>query len=177
MQSLDHKQQSPRGRVRQVLPSEGGRRKLFSEVVKNEDNKWYRITLRVKDDTISPERIKLQLKKNINPTDIKVSIKAVKTISDRGILIETGSEEEINSLSSEISTKFGDQLEIIKHKLRKLRLIIYNVSEEITTENVAAIIKAQNPKILTNGEGTEAKFRYKTRKGRYNIVIEVDPQI
>lgn len=114
--SLDHKQQSSRGGVRQVLPSEGGRRKLFSEVVKNEDNKWYRITLKVKDDTLSPEWIKLQLKKNINPTDIKVGIKAVKTSTDRGILIETGSEEEINSLSSEIGTKFGDQLEIIKHK-------------------------------------------------------------
>jgi len=68
-------------------------------------------------------------------------------------------------------------LEIIKHKLRKPRIIIYNVSEEITTENVVTIIKAQNSEILTNGEDMEAKFRYKTRKGRHNIVLEVSPQI
>ena len=91
-------------------------------------------------------------------------MKAVKTIKDRGILIETGSESKINSLSSEISKMFGEWLEIIKHKLRKPRIIIYNVSEEITTENVAAIFKAKNPEILTNGEDIETKFRYKPGK-------------
>jgi len=83
----------------------------------------------------------------------------------------------MNTLSSEISTKFGERLEITKHKLRKLRLIVYNVPEEITTQNVAAIIKAQNPDILTNGEDIEAKYKFKDRKGRHNIVMEVGPQI
>jgi hypothetical protein len=59
---------------------------------------------------------------------------------------------------------------------RKPRLIIYNVSEEITTENAAAIIKAQNPETTRNGEDIVAKFRYKNRKGSYNLVIEVGPQ-
>jgi hypothetical protein len=144
-------------------------------VVKTEGNKRYRITLKAKDKTLSPEQIKLRLKKNIIPTDIKVGIKAVKTLRDRGIIIERCSEEEINSLSSEINTKLGEQLEIIKHKLGNPRLIIYNVSEEITTENVAAIIKVQNPEAIANGEDTEAKFRFKTRKGRLNIVMEVGP--
>jgi hypothetical protein len=81
---------------------------------------------------------------SINPTDIKFSIKAAKAIKDKGISIETGSEEEINSLSLEINSKFGEQLEIIKHKLRKT-IIIYNISEEITTEIVVTIIKTQNP--------------------------------
>ena len=64
------------------------------------------------------------MKKDINPMDIKVGIKALKTLRDGRILTETGSEEEINSLSSAISTKCGEQLEIRKHKLRKPRLII-----------------------------------------------------
>jgi hypothetical protein len=132
--------------------------------------------MKVKEDTLTPEQIKLQLRENINPTDIKVGIKAIIPTKDKGILIETGSEEKINSLSLEINSKLGERLEIIKHKLRKPRIIIYNVSEEITTENAAAIIKAQNPGILTNGEDMEAKFRYKTRKGRHNIVMEIGPQ-
>jgi hypothetical protein len=142
---LDHFQQYPRAGARQMLPFEGERRKFYSEMVKNEENKTYKLTLKVKDDTLTPEQIKLQPRKNANPTDIKVGITAIKATKDKGILIETGSEEEINSLSLEINSKFGEQLEIIKHKLRKPRIIIYNVSEEITTENVAAIIKAQNP--------------------------------
>ena len=159
-----------------MLPSECERRKLYAEVVKNEENKMYRITLKAKDDTLSPEQIKLQIKQKINPTDFKVGIQAVKTLRDRGIIIETGSEEEINTLSSEINTKLGERLEIIKHELRKPRLIIYNVLEEISTENVVGIIKTQNLEIITNEGDIEAKFRYKTRKGRFNIVIKVGPK-
>ena len=54
-----HILQSPRDGARQVLPSEGGRRKLYAEAVKIEKNKRYRITLKAKDDTLSPEQIKL----------------------------------------------------------------------------------------------------------------------
>jgi hypothetical protein len=174
--SLDHMQQTSRSGARPMPPSEGRRRKLFSEVLKDKGDKEYKITLKAKNNSQSPEQIKLQLKKDINPTDIKVGIKTLKTLQDGRIFIETGSEEEINSLSSAISTKCGKQLEIIKHKLRKPKLIIYNVSEEITIENATDIIKAQNPEITLNGEDIVAKFRYKTRKGNYNIVIEVGPQ-
>jgi len=68
-------------------------------------------------------------------------------------------------------------LEVMQHKLRKPRLIMYNVPNEITTENVVAIIKTQNPVLLTNGEDIEAKYMFKNRKGRYNIVVEVGTQI
>jgi hypothetical protein len=114
--SLDHMQQTSRSGERMEPPSEARRRKLFSEVLKDEDDKRYKITVKVKDHSQSPEQIKLQMKENINPTDIKVGIQTFKTLHDGRIIIETGSEEEINSLSSAISTKCGKQLEIIIHK-------------------------------------------------------------
>jgi hypothetical protein len=46
----------------------------------------------------------------------------------------------------------------MKHKLRKPRLIIYNVPEEITIGNVISVIKAQNPDITLNREDITAKF-------------------
>jgi hypothetical protein len=101
--SLDHKLQTPRSGARQVPPSEGGRRKLFSEVLKGEPSRRYKLSLKAKSNTQTVEQIKSQIKREINPTDIKVGIKAFKTLRDRGILIETGSEEEINLLSSAIS--------------------------------------------------------------------------
>jgi hypothetical protein len=134
------------------------------------------MTLKAKDNEKSPEQIKNQLKRKINPTDIKVGIKTFKTLRDGRILIETGSEEEINTLSSAISTKCVEHLEIIKHQLRKPRIIIYNAPEEIATENVIDIIKAQNPDIMQNGEDMVAKFMYKTKKGNHNIVTEVGPK-
>jgi hypothetical protein len=59
--------------------------------------------------------------------DIKVGIKAVKTIRGKGLIIETGSKEERNILSTEISNKLGERLDIIQHKLRKPRLITYSI--------------------------------------------------
>ena len=56
-------------------------------------------------------------------------------------------------------------LEVIQHELRKPRLKIYNVPNEITTDNVVAIIKTQNRELLTNGEDIEAKCMFKTGKG------------
>jgi hypothetical protein len=44
--SLDHVQQTSRSGARQIPPSEGRRRKLFSEVLKDEADKRYKITLK-----------------------------------------------------------------------------------------------------------------------------------
>jgi len=35
---------------------------------------------------------------------------------------------------------------------------------------------AQNPEIVTNDKTIEAKFRFKNKRRRYNIVMEVGPQ-
>ena len=134
------------------------------------------MTLKPKEENITPEQIKSQLKKSINSTDIKVCMKAVKSIREMGLIIETASEEERNILSAEINNKLGETLDIIQHKLRKPRLIIYSVPEEITVENVGGVISAQNPEVITNDESNEAKYRYKNKRGRYNIILEVGPQ-
>jgi hypothetical protein len=76
--SLDHKQQTSRSGARTVSPSEGRRRKLFLEVLKDEGDKRYKITVKAKDKSQLPEQIKRQLKKDINPTDVKVGIKTLK---------------------------------------------------------------------------------------------------
>jgi len=117
------------------------------------------------------------LKKEINPTNIKVGIKTLKTIRDGRLATERSSEEEINSLISAISTKFGEKLEIIKTTLRKPNLIIYNVTEEITIEKATIIIKDRNPEITPNGEEIVANFGYKNKKGKYNMFIELGPKI
>ena len=89
--SIDYILQVQSNKIQQAVPPIGGRRrKLFSEVVKSQDNnKRYKITLKPKETTTTPEQIRSQLKNGINPTEIKVGIKAVKTIRDRCLIIET----------------------------------------------------------------------------------------
>ena len=78
--SLD-KQQTPSSRVSLLSPPAGRNRKLlFSEALKGGEDKRYKITQKAKDIEKSPEQIKLQIKKEINPTDIKVGIKSFKTL-------------------------------------------------------------------------------------------------
>jgi hypothetical protein len=69
--SLGHKHNT-NGEPRQVFPPDGGRRKLFSEALRGEKCKSHRITVQSKDIDQSMEQLKLQLKKDIDPTNIKV---------------------------------------------------------------------------------------------------------
>jgi len=116
--SVDYTLRPQEKSTQQIVPPIGGRRKLFSEVVKYQDNKRYKITLKPKEATTTPEQIKTQQKNSINPTEIKVGIKAVKTIRDRSLLIETESEEDSNILLTEIRNKLGEKMDIYQNKLR-----------------------------------------------------------
>jgi hypothetical protein len=87
--SLGKMQRTPSSHVRQLSPPAGRNRKLFTDVMKGGGDKLYKITLKVKDNEKSPEQIKLQLNKEINPTDMKVGIKTFKTLRDGRIIMET----------------------------------------------------------------------------------------
>jgi hypothetical protein len=51
--------------------------------------------------------------------------------------------------------------------------VIYNVPQDIKVENVEETILTQNPELgLAQGD-IEAKFLYRTKRGRVNMVIEV----
>ena len=54
----------------------------------------------------------------------------MKTLSG-GVLIETSSKKETEVLEKEIQAKCGDELEVHVHTLRKPRIIILKVPEEI----------------------------------------------
>ena len=53
-----------------------------------------------------------------------------------GVLIETNSKEEIEILGKGIQAKCGRELEAHIQSLRKTRLIILNVPEDISTTNI-----------------------------------------
>jgi len=66
--SLDHRNHTYSGEARQMVPSEDRRRKLFSEVLKDDGGRRYRITVNAKNNSQSTEEIKRQFKKDIIPT-------------------------------------------------------------------------------------------------------------
>ena len=124
----------------------------------------------------SVEFVKNILKTNINPTEIKIGVNTFKSLKDGRVLIETSSKEEINALSTKISAKCVEQLDVYVPKLWKPRLIIYNIPEENAVENIEDTILSQNPELDLKHGDIVAKFRIRTKRNHNNMVIEVGPE-
>jgi hypothetical protein len=96
-------------------------------------------------------------------------------MKDGRVLIEAGTQEEINSLSSTIIAKCGEDMEVTIPKLRKPKLIIRNVPQDIPIDTLVETILDQNPELeMASGE-IDAQFKFKTKRGQSNMVIEVGP--
>ena len=116
------------------------------------------------------------LKSKINPTEIKVGIRSIKTLKDGKVQIETSSIQEAETLTKNIKEKLGDKMETNIQRPRKPRMKIHNIPEEVTTDNIEDTLIAQNPDIgIAKGEITP-KFTYETKIHTRNIVIEVSSQ-
>ena len=120
-------------------------------------------------DNQTADNIKEMLKSNINPTEIKVGIGSLKTLSDRRVQIEMESIQGAETLTNNIREKLGDKMETSIQRPRKPRLKIHNVPEDISTDNTEDTLIAQNPDIgLERGE-IIPKFTYETKKRNRNI--------
>jgi len=61
-------------------------------------------------------------------------------------------------------------------KLRKPRLIICNIPQDITVENLEETIPAQNPELSLKPGEVVARFKFRTKRGEMNMVTEVGPE-
>jgi hypothetical protein len=74
-----------------------------------------------------------------------VGINTFKSLTNGKVLIETNSKEETKVLEKDINAKCKGQLEANIHKLRNPRLVIFNIPEDISTENLEDTLIALNP--------------------------------
>jgi hypothetical protein len=164
-------QTSTSGRQNQT-PSIGGAKKLYSEAVKSSVDKRYKLLVKSKLN-LSTEAIKNALKANVNPTAMKIGVKSFKSLKDGRVLIEAGTSAEIALISDSIRDKCGDDLEVTVPKLRKPRMIIHNVPQDVTIENLQETVLAQNPELGLAVGDIEARFTFRTKRGSAKMVIEV----
>jgi hypothetical protein len=97
-----------------------------------------------------------------------VGITTFKAINSGRVLIETNSKEELEAFDQPIRAKCGGELEVNIHKLRKPRLIIFNVPDDISTMNIEESILMQNPHLNLERGDTATKFSYITKKMKRN---------
>jgi len=145
-----------------VQSPSGGARKLYCDVTSASIEKLSKLMLKSRTNQ-SPETIKNVLKTKINPTAMKVGIKILKSLKDGRILIEVRSIDETNLLSTNISDKCGEVLEVNVPKLRKPRLIMCNTPQDVTVENLEETILAQNPELSLKPGEVAARFKFRTK--------------
>jgi len=80
------------------------------------------------------------LKAEIDPVEMKIGIRTLKSLKNGQVLIDSDSKEAIQILSSQVHVKCGIQLEINIHNRRNPREILYNIPDALTTENAEPII-------------------------------------
>jgi hypothetical protein len=78
---------------------------------------------------------------------MKIGVKSFKSLKGGRVLIEAGTSAEIDLLSTSIRDKCGEDLEVYVPKLRKTRMIIHNVPQDITIENLQETVMTQNPEL------------------------------
>jgi len=167
-------QRHPQQRAREGPPALDTKRRLYSEALNSRTApNRFKLTVKTKG-TIPPESIKGLLKAKIDPTKIRVGINTLRTQRNGQVLIETGSRKELEAIEKDIKEKCGDKLEVNAHKLRSPRLVIINIPEDISVDNVVDTIVAQNADINLQQGDIQAKFGYQTKKHGRNIVIEVE---
>ena len=154
---------TPAAGVKHVLPLAGGAEKLYAEVASESIEKRYKIMVKTKSDQ-SPETIKSILKSKINPTEMKIGVKSLKSLRDGRVLIEVGSVDETKLLSADINAKCGEALEDNNPMLRKPRLIISNIPQDMTVEGFEETLLTQNPELGIHRGRSQAHLRL-GRKG------------
>lgn len=154
-----------------------GGTKLYSDAVgSGKAKKLFQLTVKSKGNK-NQEKIREILKARINPAEIKVGINKFRILNNGNIIIGTNTTSEIETLEKEIASKCGGELEATVHKLRKPRLIVYNIPDDISLKSLEDTLLTQNPDLgLTKGD-IVAKFEFTTKNKNRNLVIEVEARV
>lgn len=155
----------------------------YSQVVKNSTMKEKVLLVRPKDKNQPSEETRKQLEARIEPTNLGLTISAVKYVRDGGVAISYNNEDGEVTVPSNIKKNLGEQYEVIEPEKKNPRIKIINVSKEIAENEeilVEKIIK-QN-RISTDEDKLIIRMihNYETKKEgkrpRTNVIMEVDPQ-
>jgi hypothetical protein len=107
---------------------------------------------------------------------MKVGISALKTMKNGQLLIESVKKNELVDVCKKINEVCGEELESYMPTLKNPRIIVFNVPEDISSENAAQGLAAQNSELNIKENKMKPKFAFEDRKKHKNLVIEVNSE-
>lgn len=121
------------------------------------------------------EAVKSRLKQLVNPDEAKITVKRVKNIRNRGVIIEASSKEDIDFFLQNENIKDAGLMVSLPEK-RNPRIIIYDVESKLEASEVKELITRQNPEL--GNEVVKACFKTGPKTGEFcNWVMEVSPSV
>ncbi|XP_076685800.1 uncharacterized protein LOC143377883 [Andrena cerasifolii] len=140
------------------------------------------VTVYPKDNTKfnNSEETKMAIMSSVLPAKEKLKIRNVRKINNNGILIETATKDDLNTVLN--SGKLDSAGLMASHPTRKRpRMIISNIPKEMEDKDLLTAIKQQNLKKISKTKFAEDfKLSFKTGDRKRNVinwVVEVSPEI
>lgn len=125
-------------------------------------------------------KVKEDLRSNIDPVDLQVGLNIDRNTRNGGIILKCTNSEALNTVKNNIKTKMGEEYEIQVPKKLNPRIIVTGIDEE-ELQNEAEVKELSKKIIKQNRIPQGVNFRFegirktKTRKGRFNLIVDVDP--
>lgn len=132
-------------------------------------------------NVINSVQVKNILKQEIKPSQLNVGINKVKTLNNNRVLIECLNEQDCKILANKISK--SNTLDAVIPRKRNPRIILFNVDQEVSDDDLINTIINQNPNVKTSLQEKDVKEHIKlifTKTTKYNdkfAVLEVSPTI
>lgn len=158
----------------------GGQLSNYADVVSGNFNapvqKTYKMFVKSKSNQ-STEYIRTLIKTKVNPVQMKVGIKSFSELKSGQLLLEVANKEELEVIRNNINQNCGEELEAVAGKRRNPRIIIFNIAEDISIENVVEALLAQNKELDGAAQEVKPIFQFYDKKKNKNIVVEINSSV
>lgn len=142
----------------------------YAQKVKVNNNNVAILTLKPKSAQNS-DRTDSEFKRMIDPTKVKVN--SLKKLPNGCLAIECTDVIESERVKKLICERMSDKYEVLTPELKRPRIKILNVTDELSNVELIDTLKAQN-EFLENGELTVINF-FQNRNKTYTAIVELDP--
>ncbi|GFQ98694.1 uncharacterized protein TNCT_323821 [Trichonephila clavata] len=148
----------------QITPKPNYASVVAPSVAPKEKGKSFDYCLVVDSDNCSSDDVRKIIKSKINPAESKLGVCDLKNIRGNKLLVKCFSENDRNRLLTELQEK-SPELKASLPKRRNPAIIVKNVPNEVSNEDLLKVISEQNPEIVVDDESIgqcRARFTLKT---------------
>lgn len=120
------------------------------------------------------EKTKSDLKGKLNPTNLEIGIKQIRSVKDGGVLIKCNNMEDIERLKRETQKKLQKGYVVKTYSKKSPRLKIVGFEDELNSDELMECLFKQNACINKTTAKIETKI-IKKMKNLFMAIVECDP--